>query len=142
MQPKLPPLRGTMINPIHALAKQLVINGYATDIKSVPYGLTKQNTYEVFVEDVGWQRVNPFGNEAYCSAQYYALKLRNILSIMLTYLDEDQLLHFRKICKPINEMTVEQLGVASGLVERTLDNVGIDHKNIIANLLDSIDIDK
>jgi len=131
-----------MTNPIKTLAEQLISNGYATDMKPILYGLTKQTTYEVFVEGEGWQNVNPFGHELYSHAQEYALKLRNILGILLTYLNEDQLLHFRKICKPINEMTAEQLNSAMALVERTLIGMDLVPGIIIIDLLDSIDIDK
>ena len=131
-----------MTNPIKTFADRLILNGYATDLKPIVYGLTNQTAYEVFVEGDGWQTVNPFGNESYGDAQVYALKRRNILSILLTYLNEDQLLHFRKICKPINEMTGEQLCTSMGLVERTLIGNGIDHVSVIEDLLSSITIDK
>jgi len=131
-----------MTNPIKTFADILVANGYATDTKPIVYGLTKQTAYEVFVEGDGWQTVNPYGNEVYCAPQARALKLRNTLGVLLTYLDEDQLLHFRKICKPINEMSGEQLVTASGLVERTLTGKGLYPDTIVDDLLDSIDIDK
>jgi len=131
-----------MTNPIKTLAEQLVANGYGTDIKPILYGLTKQTTYEIFVEGEGWQHVDPFGHEPYSNAQAYALKLRNILGILLTYLNEDQLLHFRKICKPINEMSAEQLSNSMALVEGTLIGMGLVPGIIITDLLDSITIDK
>ena len=132
----------TMTNPIKTLAERLVLNGYATDMKPIPYGLTKQTAYEVFVEGEGWQTVNPFGYDTYCAAQHRAVKLRNILTVFITYLDEDQLLHFRKICKPISEMNAEQLDRAIGLVERTLTGKGLYPDGIVEDFLDSINIDK
>ena len=55
-------------------AERLVASKYASDMKPVPYGLTKQTTYEVFVEGEGWQYVDPYGNSPHSKAQYYALQ--------------------------------------------------------------------
>lgn len=63
-----------MSSPLRTLADRLVASGYASFLKPISYGLTKQTTYEVFVEDEGWQTVDPFGNESYSKAQYYALQ--------------------------------------------------------------------
>jgi len=124
------------------LAEKLVSSGYAGDMKSVPYGLTKSNTYEVFRDGAGWQSVDPFGNAPHSKSQHQALKLRGILTILLTYLSEDQLLHFRKIQKPISEMSNEQLLSGTQLVERTLISKGLSPADIVDGLLDNINIDK
>lgn len=73
MQVKLPRWCD-MTNPIRTLAERLVASGYAEEMKSIPYGLTRQNTYEIFVEGDGWQNVNPFGTETYSQAQSWALE--------------------------------------------------------------------
>lgn len=74
MQVKLRLWCATVTNPIKTLAERLVASGYAEDMKEILYGLTKQTTYEVFVEHDGWQNVNPFGNESYSQAQCWALE--------------------------------------------------------------------
>lgn len=56
------------------IAERLVASKYASDMKPVPYGLTKQTTYEVFVEHDGWQIVDPYGNLPHSKAQYWALQ--------------------------------------------------------------------
>lgn len=63
-----------MSNPVRTLAERLVVSGYASDIKPIRYGLTSQYTYEIFVENYGWQNVDPFGNESYSQAQSWALQ--------------------------------------------------------------------
>lgn len=63
-----------MSNPHRTLADRLVAAGYASFLKPISYGLTKQTIYEVFVEDEGWQTVDPFGNESYSKAQFHALQ--------------------------------------------------------------------
>jgi len=56
--------------------------------------------------------------------------LRSTLDQMLKLLDEDQLMHFRKIHRPIDELNKKGLLKAIDLVERSLKSKGIELLNM------------
>ena len=53
--------------------------------------------------------------------------LKNMLNQFLKLLDEDQLMHFRKIHKPIDALSKKELIAAIQLVERTLENSDVKY---------------
>jgi hypothetical protein len=53
--------------------------------------------------------------------------LRSTLTQLLDLLGEDELMHFRKIHKPIDELTKKDLVRAIALVERTLEKQGVEY---------------
>ena len=53
--------------------------------------------------------------------------LKNMLNQFLKLLDEDQLMHFRKIHKPIDALSKMELIAAIQLVERTLENSDVKY---------------
>ena len=52
--------------------------------------------------------------------------LRSILSQLLEHLDEDQRMHFKKIHKPMDDLSKSDLIGAIQLVERTLTSSGVE----------------
>ena len=53
--------------------------------------------------------------------------LKSMLNQFLKLLDEDQLMHFRKIHKPVDELSKVDLISAIELVERTLENSDVKY---------------
>jgi hypothetical protein len=60
------------MNYVKKMAEDLVARGYATELKEVPYGLTKLTTYVVYVDGIA-QSVDPYGFQPHSIPQKQAL---------------------------------------------------------------------
>ena len=64
--------------------------------------------------------------------------LCSLLKTFLQYLNEEQQLKFRKIHKPIDEMSKSQLIEAIQLIEKTLDNNNVHPINILEDAVNAV----